>query len=62
MITKKYIAVAIFAVLAISCSVVDRLLTFSIDNQTSVTIPAGFPVNTPIDFSVESTSNSSTVF
>lgn len=62
MITKKYIAVAIFGLLAISCSVVDSLLTFTIDNQTSVTIPAGFPVNTPIDFSIETPSNSSTVF
>lgn len=62
MIPKKHIAVAIFSLLAISCSLVDSLLTFSIDNQTSVTIPAGFPVNTPIDLSAETTSNSSSVF
>ena len=59
---KKLIAVAIFGILATSCSVVDNLLTFTIDNQASVTIPAGFPVNTPIDFSAETSSNSSTVF
>jgi len=62
MTTKKYIAVAIFGILAISCSVIDSLLTFSIDNQTTVTIPAGFPINSPIDFNVETQSNSSTVF
>ncbi|MGO4817986.1 hypothetical protein [Flavobacterium sp. W22_SRS_FP1] len=59
---KKYLAIAVFGLLAISCSVIDSLLTFSINNQTSVTIPAGFPVNTPIDFSAETASNSSTVF
>jgi len=62
MTTKKLIAVAIFGLLAISCSVVDDLLTFSIDNQVSATIPSGFPVNTPLDFSAETPSNSSTVF
>lgn len=59
---KKYLAIAVFGLLAISCSVIDSLLTFSINYQTSVTIPAGFPVNTPIDFSAETASNSSTVF
>jgi hypothetical protein len=60
--TKKYIAVALFGLLAISCSVIDSLLTFSIDNQVTVTIPTGFPINTPVDFSAETASNSSTVF
>jgi hypothetical protein len=62
MITKKHIAVAFFGLLAISCSLVDNLLTFSIDNQTSITIPSGFPINAPFDLSAETTSNSSSVF
>jgi hypothetical protein len=61
--TKKHLAVAIFGLLVISCSVVDQLLTFSLDNQVSFTIPAGFPVNTPIELLTPSiSSNSSTVF
>lgn len=60
--TKKYLAVAIFGLLALSCSVIDNLFTFSVDNETSVTIPAGFPVNIPFDLSREISSNSSTEF
>lgn len=61
--TKKNLAIAIFGLLVISCSVVDQLLTFSLDNQVSFTVPAGFPVNTPIELLTPSiSSNSSTVF
>lgn len=60
--TKKYLALAIFGLLALSCSMIDNLFTFSVDNETSVTIPAGFPVNIPFELSREISSNSSTVF
>lgn len=61
--TKKYIAVAIFGLIAISCSVIDDLLTFSIDNQTTVTIPSGFPANVALDVvTPDIPSNSSSVF
>jgi hypothetical protein len=29
-----------------SCSIVDQLLTFTISNQTSITIGTGFPIGT----------------
>jgi hypothetical protein len=61
--TKKNLAIAIFGLLVISCSVVDQLLTFSLDNQVSFTVPAGFPVNTPVELLTPSiSSNSTTVF
>lgn len=61
--TKKYIVFAFFGLLTISCNAIDALLTFSIDNQTTVTIPTGFPANTALDLvTPEITSNSSTVF
>ncbi|MFV8367947.1 hypothetical protein [Flavobacterium sp. LB2R40] len=60
---KKYLVIAIFGLLAISCNVIDDLLTFSIDNQTTVTVPTGFPVNTALEFvTPEVPSNSSAVF
>ena len=61
--TKKFIAVVIFGLIAISCSVIDDLLTFSIDNQTTVTIPSGFPANVALDvITPDIPSNSSSVF
>jgi hypothetical protein len=60
---KKCIAIAIFGLVALSCSVIDDLLTFSIDNQTTVTIPSGFPVNTAFELiTPDITSNSSSEF
>lgn len=60
---KNYVAIAIFGLIAVSCDVIDNLLTFSIDNQTTVTIPSGFPVNTALDLvTPDIPSNSSTVF
>jgi hypothetical protein len=60
---KNFITVAIFGFIVISCNVIDDLLTFSIDNQTTVTIPSGFPVNTALELvTPEISSNSSTAF
>ncbi|MFV5695730.1 hypothetical protein ACM55G_09875 [Flavobacterium sp. LB3P122] len=58
---KEYLTVAIFGLLALSCNIIDNLLTFSINNETSVTIPAGIPVNIPFELSRDTPSNSSTV-
>ena len=41
---QKFIALAIFVVITISCSVIDTLLTFTIDDETSFTIDSAFPV------------------
>lgn len=60
---KNFIAVALFGLIIISCNVIDDLLTFSIDNQTTVTIPSGFPVNTALELvTPDVPSNSSTAF
>ena len=61
--TKKNLAIAIFGLLVISCSVVDQLLTFSIDNQVSFSVPVGTPPNILIPIPMVSVaSNSTTVF
>ena len=60
---KTYLLISFLSLFFFSCSVVDNLLTFTIDNQTSITIPTGFPVNTPFDLvTPEINSNSSSVF
>jgi hypothetical protein len=60
---KTYAIISLFALFIFSCSVVDNLLTFSIDQQTSFTIPAGVPANSTLPFTTPDIStNSSTVF
>ncbi|RTY77972.1 hypothetical protein EKM05_13675 [Flavobacterium sp. GSP27] len=60
---RNFIVVAFFGFIIISCNVIDDLLTFSIDNQTTVTIPSGFPVNTSLELvTPDVPSNSSTAF
>lgn len=60
---KKFVAVAILGIFAFSCSIIDDLLTFSIDNQITVALPSGLPVNTPLELvTSDIPSNSSTVF
>jgi len=61
--TKSYLILSLFALFIFSCSVVDSLFTFTMDEQTTFTIPAGIPVNTPLDLTTpDIASNSSTVF
>ena len=63
--TTKYhlIALALLAVLVLSCSAVDKLLTFNISNQTSFKIDSGFPINTPFEIATpDVTTNSSSEF
>lgn len=61
---KKTIIIALFALSIFGCKKVDKLLTFTFDQQTSVTIPAvaAIPVS-PIDIPIPSvTTNSSSTF
>jgi hypothetical protein len=61
--TKKLTVFLFLTVLFSSCSVVDKLLTFTISNQTSFKINSGFPVNSPFDVPTpEVTTNSSSEF
>lgn len=61
--TKTYALITLLVLFLASCSVIDDLLTFTIDNQTTVTIPSGFPVNFARDIVTPGIpSNSSTVF
>ena len=43
--TKKLAVITSFALLLFSCNVIDKLLTFTIDNETSFKISTGFPLN-----------------
>lgn len=62
---KKYIytAIATLSLFIVSCSIVDQLLTFTISDQTTITIKTGFPVGTAMSFlTPEVTTNSSAEF
>jgi hypothetical protein len=57
------IAMAILTLFAVSCSEVDKLLTFTISDQTSFTINSGLPFDTPFEAPTpDVTSNSTTEF
>jgi hypothetical protein len=61
--TKIYLPFFILTLFLSSCNIIDDLLTFSIDNQTTFKIASGFPLGTA--FSVvtpEVTTNSSATF
>lgn len=61
--TKNYIVVAFFGLIAISCSVIDDLLTFTIDDETSFTIDSAFPIGALFEVATpEITTNSSKEF
>jgi hypothetical protein len=58
-----YTAVAGFLIYGASCKKIDQLLTFTISNEDSLTIPATSPLNLPISFlSPNNTTNSSEAF
>lgn len=60
---KKNIILSILAVFLFSCSLVDKLLTFTISDSTSIKIESGLPIGTPFEFTTpEVTSNSSSEF
>jgi hypothetical protein len=58
-----YTTFAILSLFIVSCSIVDQLLTFTISNQTTFTIPSGIPVGTPLNATTpDITTNSSSEF
>lgn len=60
---KRTTAIIILAFLIVSCSVIDRLLTFTVSNQTSFKIDSGFPLNIASEITTpDVTTNSSSVF
>lgn len=61
---SKLITLSLFLALLISsCSAIDDLLTFTISNDTSITIKNSFPINLPSEIiTPEVTTNSSATF
>lgn len=60
---KTYAVLSFFALFIISCSVVDKLLTFTVSNQTSFKIASGFPLNLATEIiTPDVTTNSSAEF
>jgi hypothetical protein len=61
--TKIYLSVVALMLLIISCNVIDDLLTFTIDTQTTFKIASGFPIGTAINvITPDVTTNSSSTF
>lgn len=61
--TRKYITIAILGLLFFSCNIIDDLLTFTIDNETSFTIDSAFPIGAIFEVvTPEITTNSSKEF
>lgn len=61
--TNKFAIIAFFSLLTISCNEIDKLLTFTISNQTTFKVNSTFPVNFPTDiFTPSVTTNSSAEF
>ncbi|TDE28901.1 MULTISPECIES: hypothetical protein [Flavobacterium] len=61
--TKIYVSIITLLILITSCNVIDDLLTFSIDNQTSFKIESGFPLGTAHNLiTPDVTTNSSSTF
>jgi hypothetical protein len=60
---KTYAVITLFALFIVSCTVVDKLLTFTISNQTSFKIESGLPLNLASEIiTPDVTTNSSAVF
>jgi hypothetical protein len=61
--TKTFAIISIFSLLFFSCNEIDKLLTFTISNQTSFKISSGFPVELPNEVATpDVATNSSTDF
>ncbi len=61
--TKISLAIAVLLLIATSCNVIDDLLTFNIDNETSIQIDSAFPVGTAFTIiTPDVTTNSSATF
>lgn len=60
---KTFTYIAFLALLIVSCNEVDKLLTFTISNQTEFKINSGIPFNTPFEVPTpDVTTNSTTEF
>jgi len=61
--TKKFTALIILALMIVSCSEVDKLLTFTISEETSFKINSGLPFDSPFEVATpDVTTNSTTEF
>lgn len=61
--TKIYASIVTLVLLITSCTAIDKLLTFSINNQTSFKIESGFPLNLATEIiTPDVTTNSSATF
>jgi hypothetical protein len=58
--TKAVIVLAILALFIVSCNEVDKLLTFSISNQTTFKINSGLPFNSPFEVATPDVTTNST--
>ncbi len=61
--TKIFTILTVFSLLIISCNAVDKLLTFTISNETSFQIQSGFLIDSPLEIPTpDVTTNSSSEF
>jgi hypothetical protein len=58
--TKKFTIIAVLALFTVSCSEIDKLLTFNISNQTTFKIESGLPFNTPFEIATPDVTTNST--
>ncbi|WP_268845884.1 hypothetical protein [Flavobacterium aestivum] len=58
--TKAVIVLAFLALFIVSCNEVDKLLTFSISNQTTFKINSGLPFNSPFEVPTPDVTTNST--
>lgn len=60
---KKFAIITFLVLLTVSCNEVDKLLTFTISNQTTFKIDSSFPINFPTEvITPDVTTNSSAEF
>ena len=61
--TIRFTIVALLALVTVSCNEIDKLLTFTISNQTTFKVNSGFLVNSPAEIATpDVTTNSSAEF
>ena len=61
--TKAITVLALLALFIVSCNEVDKLLTFTVSNQTTFKINSGLPINSPFEVATpDVTSNSTSEF
>ncbi|PZX94459.1 hypothetical protein DOS84_06650 [Flavobacterium aquariorum] len=58
--TKKITILVLLALMIVSCSEVDKLLTFTISDQTTFTVNSGLPFNSPFEAATPDVTTNST--